>query len=171
MPLELRFGIVDQVDEAALTVRVVYGDRDDLPSPDLHVGQRWSTGNQGRDMPDIGEQVACLVDTDAETGIVIDGIVSTVDTAVSTTPGKWVRKFKDGATLSYNRDAHALTIDLAGGHATITGGVTVTGDLDVSGHVHASGDVTGSQVSAGLITLTGHKHPTAGIGAPSTPIP
>jgi phage baseplate assembly protein V len=152
-----RVGIVDQVDENALTVRAIFSDLQDLPF-DLDVGQRWASGNQGRDLPDVGEQVACLVDTDNGCGLVIDGIVSDVDPAISTTPGKWVRKFADGATISYDRAAHAFTLDLAGGHATITGGVTVTGDLEVSGHVHASGDVSGSEVKAGGHALSGHVH-------------
>jgi phage baseplate assembly protein gpV len=57
-------------------------------------------------------------------------------------------RFRDGATLSYDPQAHVLAFALPDG-----GKLALTGDLAVSGTITAQGDVTGAGIS-----LAAHRH-------------
>lgn len=60
------------------------------------------------------------------------------------------------------------------GDTEIDGNTKITGDTEIDGNTEVGGNVTATEVTAGIavkINLTTHKHPTAGTGPPSTPIP
>lgn len=105
-------------------VRVKFPERDNIVSYWLPLSVRSSQDDKDFWMPDIGEQVLCLMDEHDENGAVLGAIYSNVDTPVG-----WaavgVRGFQasDGAVVTYNRNTHVLTAQLPNGAAvTVTTG-------------------------------------------------
>jgi phage baseplate assembly protein V len=66
-------------------------------------------------LPDLGEQVVCLMDEYDEAGAVLGAIYSVVDTTPVQNADKCHISFKDGATFEYDRGAHAFAISLPSG--------------------------------------------------------
>ncbi|MDT4867952.1 phage baseplate assembly protein V [compost metagenome] len=112
-------------------------------------------------MPDIGEQVALLLDTTGDDGWVLGALYSEADPPPVASRDKWHRRFKDGAMIEYDRAGHAFVLELpAGGTVRVVapGGVTVkaeqvtidapqtrcTGDLTVKGMLTYQGGMSGS---------------------------
>lgn len=97
-------------------VRVKFPDRDNIISYWLPISSRCSQDDKDFWMPDLGEQVLCLMDAHDEDGSVLGSVPSTVDTSPS-----WaavgVRGFQawDGAIVTYNRNTHTLTAQLPEG--------------------------------------------------------
>ena len=142
---------------------------------------------------EINAQVACLMDENCEQGAVVLVLWSDEDT-----PPEWASpdtmgvKFADGTEIFYDSKNHKLTVnapdtDLAikcktltvegdisiQGDTTLKGEISAEGDTKLKGDLSVSGEITTNEVTAGPlgIKLTGHKHPTAALGSPSTPIP
>ncbi len=70
----LEFGDVVAVDYASCRVRVRLDERDGLVTYWLHVPQRHTQGTKARPlMPEIGEQVAVLLEDDGVEGVVLGG--------------------------------------------------------------------------------------------------
>ena len=78
----LRFGIVSQIDPINVQARVSFED-DESTSFWLPVLQTKTLKDKFYAMPDIGEQVACLMDENSEDGVILGAIYSAED--VSTT--------------------------------------------------------------------------------------
>ncbi|AOJ06389.1 phage baseplate assembly protein V [Burkholderia mayonis] len=57
---------------------------------------------------DEGEQVAVLMDGRGEDGVILGAIYSDADKPPVSDPNKFVARFKDGATLEYDRATHVL---------------------------------------------------------------
>ena len=109
--------------------------------------------------------------------------------------------FSDDTRVSYDRSSHVLTVAIgdttieangdsvrvnAAREVAIKGAITLDGDVRITGRVNADGDVStsgkvtaagdiattgGDVVSATLVHLSTHKHPTAAPGSPSAPTP
>ncbi|WP_311270848.1 phage baseplate assembly protein V [Sphingobium sp. WCS2017Hpa-17] len=150
----LRFGTIASVDLANATCTVESGDiiTGDLPWIAQRAGAviTWSP-------PTVGEQCLLLApEGDIACGLVIVGLYSDTCPPPSSSADITLLKFPDGAILSYDHAAHALSAKLpAGGTVAITadGGVTIDGPLQVNGKVTATEDV----VAAG-ISLKDHRH-------------
>jgi len=132
-----RVGIVQAQDAAGCRVRVTFPDRDQMQSWWLPVMVLKSQSDKGYFLPDIGEQVVCLMDEFDEDGAVLGAIYSTVDTPP---PGMTADKLhwsaKDGAAFEYDRSQHALAITLPSGG---TVNVTASGaeiNIDAAGNVN-----------------------------------
>jgi len=65
-------------------------------------------------LPDIGEQVVCMVDENCETGVVLGAIPS--DSVLPKLASKDINSvvFSDGTKVSYDRASHVLQIDTVG---------------------------------------------------------
>ncbi|KGF30497.1 phage baseplate assembly protein V [Oligella urethralis] len=108
--------------------------------------------------PDIGEQVAVLLDATGEDGVIIGALYSDADAPPTQNKEVWIKRFKDGAVLEYNRETHALTVtgvkavtvhasgpvDVTAPEVTVTGNVTINGGLRVNGNINSSGSVIDS---------------------------
>lgn len=179
----MKFGIVTERDAATCKCRVKFL-ADNIVSMPLPILVAATKSNKHYHLPDIGEQVVCLMDENLETGVIVGAIYSQVD-EVPAANGDDVESvtFSDGAEIQYNRSSGVLKItgvtdvivecDTANIEAAsgvdITGNVNITGTITATGNIVTTADViTGT---GGLITLLTHKHPTAATGAPSTPIP
>ena len=130
---------------------------------------------------EVNAQVACLMDEQCEQGAIVLVLWSDEDT-----PPDWAGPntmgvmFADGSEIFYDTESHKLPVNAPDAELSIKcknliveGDVSIKGEIDTKGDISVTGDITANEVTAGPlgIKLTAHKHPTAGTGAPSTPIP
>ncbi|HCC0890470.1 TPA: phage baseplate assembly protein V [Salmonella enterica] len=104
-------GIINDIDESAVRVRVTLPECDNLRSNWLPVLQRNTQNNKDYWLPDIGEQVEVLLDENGEDGVVLGAVYSTVDTAPLASRDKRYVRFSDGAAFEYDRELHQLTVN------------------------------------------------------------
>jgi phage baseplate assembly protein V len=108
-----------------------------LLSPWLPIVAPRAGDDAGYWMPDLHEQVLCLMDsTDFDSGFVIGSIYSR-KTPPPTDDGE-IREihFKDGTSVTYDRGSGKLTIDCVGDVVIRAGGkidVTASGNLTLKG--------------------------------------
>jgi len=105
-----RVGIVQQQDTARAKVRVVFPDYDEVISWWLPVIFFKTQDDKAYWMPDIGEQVVCLMDLRDEAGAVLGAIYSEADVPPVNSADKFYLGFKDGARFEYDRVAHVLDV-------------------------------------------------------------
>ncbi len=121
----MKIGIVVAIDPAACAARVQFPDHDGMVSHWLPVVQPKTLKDRCYHMPDRGEHVVCLLDENAEAGVILGAIYSEADAPPVSSPDKWHVTFDDGTRLEYDRAAHKLTADVKGDVAlTATGTVT-----------------------------------------------
>jgi len=169
----LRDGVVTEVDHALHLCRVQTGEAhtDFLPWFSAAAGElrTWAP-------PSTGEQVALLCcDGDLANAIVLRGLYCEKFPAPSDNPSLTLIQFKDGAVVSYDHAAHALSALLpaggtvaitADGGTTITGPVTIKGTTSIEGKVSITGTAEVSEdVTAAGISLTKHKHSAVQAGS------
>lgn len=87
----LHFGIVSASDPDTCRVRVTFEDLDALVSDFLPVMQKGTRIDKAYWLPDIGEHVACLMDQNAEAGIVLGCLYNSEDKPDTATAGVGVR--------------------------------------------------------------------------------
>ncbi|HGD3424779.1 TPA: phage baseplate assembly protein V [Enterobacter hormaechei] len=104
-------GIICDIDEETVRVRITLPECDNLRSNWLPVLQRNTQENKDYWLPDIGEQVEALLDENGEDGVVLGAVYSTVDTAPLASGDKRYVHFSDGAAFEYDRKLHQLTIN------------------------------------------------------------
>ncbi|MBA4766079.1 MAG: phage baseplate assembly protein V [Porphyrobacter sp.] len=161
----IRIGTVLSVDLAEARCIVRFGDPDD-PAPAQTTPIRWLTPRAGLTRvwspPSVGEQVL-LVCPDGQIGaaVAITGIVQDAFPPLGSTTAEMI-EFADGARITYDPEASALTAELpAGGTAEIIadGGITLRGDVTIEGNVSVSKALTAAEdVVADGVSLIGHKH-------------
>jgi len=168
----IRLGTIAQVDLAAARCRVDTGEvkTDFVPWFVPRAGDtiEWSA-------PVVGEQGVLLCPGgDTHGAVFLRGVYSDAFPAPSSEASKHLVRYRDGALIQYDDDAHALTATLPGGgtvEVTADGGVTINGPLTVNGestfngNTQTNGDAGVSQtltaqtdVVGGGKSLKGHKH-------------
>lgn len=157
MAVELEYGEVIALDFKACRIRVRLDERDGVESYWLHVPQRNTQGTQRRPLlPELGEQVAVLLDADGVSGVWLGGIYSTAEPPPVTDENTDFVRFRDGTTVSYDQAAGALAV-VCVGTVTVEAGqpvlvkapavtldtpqTTLEGDLQVNGNVSATGSI------------------------------
>lgn len=111
----LQFGLVSSVDYLSCRVKVSLEEFDGLETWWLKVPQRHTKATKSRPlMPEIGEQVAVLLQRDGVNGVVLGGIYSTAEPPPVTDENTHYLRFSDGTILTYDREAHALVADCVG---------------------------------------------------------
>lgn len=165
MGIELEYGDVSAVDYLTCRIRVRLDDRDGVESYWLNVPQRNSQGTKRRPlMPEIGEQVAVLLDSDGVGGVYLGGIYSTVEPPPVVDEDTDYVRYSDGTVVSYDRAAGVMTLDSVGAllvkcasDVTLESGqpvvvkapaaslvipqVTLDGNLQVNGNINVTGAV------------------------------
>ncbi len=111
----MRVGIVQQQDVSTARVRVVFPDLDRMTSYWLPIVVQKTQDDKAYWIPDIGEQVVCLMDAHYEAGAVLGAIYSQADTTPVASANKFYLGFKDGAAFEYDRAAHVLSITFEDG--------------------------------------------------------
>jgi phage baseplate assembly protein gpV len=105
-----RVGIVQAQDPAHAKVRVVFPDYDEMISWWLPVVFFKTQNDKAYWIPDIGEQVVCLMDLRDEAGAVLGAIYSSADVPPVNSADKFHLAFKDGAHFDYDRLAHVFDL-------------------------------------------------------------
>lgn len=105
-----RVGIVKDQDPALARVRVVFAEFDQMLSYWLPVVVPKTQNDRAYWIPDIGEQVVCLMDERDEAGVVLGAIYSQVDHTPVQNADTFHLGFKDGAAMEYNRADHVLAM-------------------------------------------------------------
>lgn len=165
MPTQLEYGEVTALDHKTCRLRVRLDDRDGLQTHWLNIPQRNTQGTQRRPlMPEIGEQVAVLLDADGVGGVYLGGIYSTAEPPPVVDEETDYVRYSDGTVATYDRAAGVMTLECVGalmvkceGNVTIevsgrlminapsaTLGipqVTLKGDLRLSGNLSVEGNV------------------------------
>lgn len=141
-----RFGYVSAYDPEKHRARIEFPDIG-IVSGWLPVGMRNSKDNRDEHALDVGEHVYCLLHENS--GIVLCSVYD--DENPPTTGSQEVRcvTYKDGTTMTYDRENHALTLEVQGDiqiHAT--GKIEVTSDGEST---YTAGEHMG--LSAGRIDL------------------
>jgi len=171
-----RVGLVRQQDLQSARVRVAFPDRDQMLSYWLPVLFLKTQNDKSYWIPDIGEQVVCLMDEHDEAGTVLGAIYSSADTPPVQSADKYHMSFKDGASVEYDRAAHALTVTLPNGATMNASAHGASIAIDASGNisVHATGGINlitsahNASVDSIINTYNGHTHtdPQGGNTAP-----
>lgn len=153
----LQFGLVSQVDYLSCRVKVRLEEFDGLETWWLKVPQRHAKGTKSRPLlPEIGAQVAVLLQRDGVNGVVLGGIYSTAEPPPVTDQDSEFVRFSDGTEVSYDRASHVLMVNCVGAISlqasqpvTVqapavtldTPQTTLEGNLQVNGNVNATGTV------------------------------
>lgn len=165
MPTQLEYGEVTALDHKTCRLRVRLDDRDGLQTYWLQIPQRNTQGTQRRPlMPELGEQVAVLLDADGVGGVYLGGIYSTAEPPPVVDEDTDYVRYSDGTVVAYDRAAGVMTMDYVGALVVKCGGnitieaskplvvkapsatldvpqVTLRGDLQVNGSINASGTI------------------------------
>ena len=147
---------------------------------------------------DIGEQVACLMDSYMEDGCIVGAIYSDIDAPPVASKDKFHVSFKDGGSFEYDRSDGSMTVTIKGNaNITVNGNVFVKAKKATVDAIcdfmklctfHAGalfpggvggGDGIGTTIpgtvkadsiqSAAGIDLDGHHHTEQGNGKPTSP--
>ncbi|AHI67851.1 phage baseplate assembly protein V [Burkholderia thailandensis] len=132
---------------------------------------------------DEGEQVAVLMDGRGEDGVILGAIYSAADRPPVSDPNKFTVRFKDGATLEYDRATHVLAcsgvarvvveasaeivlragekVTVVAPQAEFSANVTVKGKLTYEGGMAGSGGAGAS--IAGNVKVDGNIEATGSI--------
>ena len=155
-----RVGIVQTQDIAKCRVRVPFAERNQMVSWWLPVLRHGAQNDKDFWIPDIGEQVVCLMDEHDEDGAVLGTIFSQVDQPPNgMTADKRHLTAKDSAVFEYDRSSHTLLVTIP---ANGTINVTVNGgNCNLSA---PNGDVTfktsehSDSVNKMIDTYNSHQH-------------
>lgn len=165
----LRYGTVSERDSTGGLLRVEFTE-DGIVSDWLPMVVAAGAKNSFFALPDVGEQVACMMDAHAENGVVLGAIYSANTKPKQASDDISSVEFSDGTKVIYDRAAHTLLIDTVGDvtikttanvlvecvnatvkastkitldtpNAQFTGNVKIDGTGEVSGNLTARGNV------------------------------
>lgn len=115
MPTQLEYGEVTALDHQTCRLRVRLDDRDGLQTHWLNIPQRNTQGTQRRPlMPEIGEQVAVLLDADGVGGVCLGGIYSTAEPPPVVDEDTEFVRYSDGTVVAYDRAAGVMRLECVG---------------------------------------------------------
>lgn len=110
-----RFGYVSDYDAAKHMARVIFPDKDNLPSAWLPVLIPNSLRNKDTQHLDINEHVFCIMlGNGIETGAVIGALYDDTNKPIQSDKDTRKINFEDGTQILYNRKTHELNIDCNG---------------------------------------------------------
>ena len=170
-----RVGRISEIDNSKGMFRVRFAE-DNIVSPWLS-GLVPNTKNNKWALPyTLNEHVACILDDDAESGVILGAVYSAASQPVIT-DGKFGVTFSDGSKVEFNPSNGKLVVEAKGTveikaapKVVIDADLEVKGKIDATGNVTADGEVTARATSTN-VKLSTHMHPTAGTGPPSPPTP
>lgn len=155
----LKYGNICDIDAANGLARVQFDD-DGVTSGWLPVVTLGASGNSYSHAFDVNEHVACLMDEDAENGVILGAIYSQVQQPDGGNKDKVRVKFTDGASVQYDRAASKLSVKVG----------TTELDITEDGFVVKRGSETLKAIISDLIdAILAETHPT-GVGPSGTPI-
>lgn len=106
----LKFGKVTKIDAKKALVKVKFFGMDDIESNWLRILQQKTVEDQFYSMPDIDEQVVCLMEDSLNRGVVLGSIYSETVPPPVTDENIYYKKFQDGTEISYDRKSSSMII-------------------------------------------------------------
>ncbi len=149
-------GIVQEVNDSLVVARVLLPDEDNMVTWWLQIMQPKTFGDQYLWLPDVGQEVAVMMDEQFEAGIVIGSFYSEKNPPPKSGAGIFHVTFKDGAVIEYDRSAHLLKAILpegGKGELTCPAGLTITADKTT---INGDLAVNGVQTNSETITAQGN---------------
>ena len=135
----LRFGIVSQIDPINVQARVSFED-DESTSFWLPVLQTKTLKDKFYAMPDIGEQVACLMDENSEDGVILGAIYSTEDVPVVTSEKQLSLNLENNSLINIDKETNSLNITFE--NINLNGNINHTGKLINTDGIKSNADIT-----------------------------
>lgn len=162
----LRFGIVTQINPIIVQARVSFED-DDSISYWLPILQTKTLKDKFYSMPDIGEQVVCLMDENSEDGVILGSIYSSVDTPKVTNENQISLNLENNSLINIDKNTDTLTITFK--NINLNGNINHTGLLINTDGITSNADITDKTSSMQTIRdiYNGHTH-AGNQGSPTT---
>lgn len=107
-------GLINALDAKAMKARVQFPDKEGLVSPWLPVVTAFAQANRSYRMPDLGEQVACLMDDNLESGCIVGSVYGGSETPPEESGDIIAVHFSDGTIIRYDRKEKTLTVQCVG---------------------------------------------------------
>lgn len=140
----LRFGIVSQINPTLVQARVNFGD-DDSTSFWLPVLQSKTMKDKFYLMPDIGEEVACLMDENSEDGVILGAVYSSEDVPVVTSEKQISLNLENNSLINIDKETNTLTITFQ--NINLNGNINHTGMLINTDGITSQADITDKKSS------------------------
>ena len=162
----LRFGIVTQINPVTVQARVNFAD-DESTSYWLPIIQSKTMKDKFFVMPDIGEQVACLMDENSEDGVILGAIYSSVDLPVVTSEKQISLNLENSSLINIDKETNTLTITFE--NINLNGKINHTGMLINTDGITSQADITDktSSMQAMRDIYNSHSH-TGNQGSPTS---
>lgn len=153
----LRFGIVSQIDPINVQARVSFED-DESTSFWLPVLQTKTLKDKFYAMPDIGEQVACLMDENSEDGVILGAIYSTEDVSTTQSEKQLSVNLEDGSYINADKENQTLTVAFS--KMKLIGNIEHEGTFTNTAGIKSNADITDktSSMQAMRDTYNPHTH-------------
>ena len=135
----LRFGIVSQIDPVNVQARVSFED-DESTSFWLPVLQTKTLKDKFYAMPDIGEQVACLMDENSEDGVILGAIYSTEDVSTTQSEKQLSVNLEDGSYINADKENQTLTVAFS--KMKLIGNIEHEGTFTNTAGIKSNADIT-----------------------------
>lgn len=162
----MRFGIVSQINPVLAQARVNFGD-DDSTSFWLPILQTKTLKDKFYSIPDVGEQVACLMDENSEDGVILGAIYSTEDVPVVTSEKQISLNLENNALINIDKETNTLTITFQ--NINLNGNINHTGILINTDGITSQSDITDKKSSMQVMRdiYNPHMH-TGNQGSPTS---
>lgn len=153
----LRFGIVSQIDPINVQARVSFED-DESTSYWLPILQTKTLKDKFYAMPDIGEQVACLMDENSEDGVILGAIYSTEDVSTTQSEKQLSVNLEDGSYINADKENQTLTVAFS--KMKLIGNIEHEGTFTNTAGIKSNADITDktSSMQAMRDTYNPHTH-------------
>ena len=135
----LRFGIVSQIDPINVQARVSFED-DESTSFWLPIIQTKTLKDKFYAMPDIGEQVACLMDENSEDGVILGAIYSTEDVSTTQSEKQLSINLEDGSYINADKENQTLTVAFS--KMKLIGNIEHEGTFTNTAGIKSNADIT-----------------------------
>ena len=164
----LRFGIVSQIDPINVQARVSFED-DESTSFWLPILQTKTLKDKFYAMPDIGEQVACLMDENSEDGVILGAIYSTEDVPVVTSEKQLSLNLENNSLINIDKETNSLNITFE--NINLNGNINHTGKLINTDGIKSNSDITDKTSSMQAMRDTYNPHTHTGNQGKATSAP
>lgn len=169
----IRLGQISEVTLSPPRCKVRFADPEDGGEGGETPPIRWLALRAGKTRawspPSVGEECVLLCpDGQIDNGVALLGLNNDTNPAPGSTLAELI-EFEDGAVISYDPEAHALSAVLPAGATALIeapGGLTIRGPVSIEGDVTVTGDVTADGTS-----LKTHRHSGVQSGSAQTTAP
>ena len=140
----LRFGIVSQINPVLAQARVNFKD-DESTSFWLPILQTKTLKDKFYSIPDVGEQVACLMDENSEDGVILGAVYSSEDIPVVASEKQISLNLENNSLINIDKITNTLTITFQ--NINLNGNINHQGMLINTDGITSQADITDKKSS------------------------